>query len=204
MSNLTIASAADAEKYRNVQTVSGWAVISAEGVTLPALTSAGWVDIRAEGVTLPALTSAGGVVISAEGVTLPALTSAGGVDISAEGVTLPALQTVSGGVVISAEGVTLPQVAPLLVAGCATREQEIALLDEIRERVLASPESLQMGSWHCGTTHCLAGWGQALRGTINDRTACADGMKLMPRSAHLFYRDNATVLKYLTDREYAA
>ena len=31
-------------------------------------------------------------------------------------------------------------------------------LEIIRDRVLAEPEKLDMSSYHCGTSHCIAGW----------------------------------------------
>ncbi|WP_176495678.1 hypothetical protein [Sphingomonas sp. HMP6] len=50
--------------------------------------------------------------------------------------------------------------------GCTFRGHAIAFGDEANERirriaaiVQAEPTRLEMSQWHCGTSHCLAGWG---------------------------------------------
>ncbi|WP_176495675.1 hypothetical protein [Sphingomonas sp. HMP6] len=50
--------------------------------------------------------------------------------------------------------------------GCTFRGHAIAFGDEANERirriaaiVQAEPTRLKMSEWHCGTSHCLAGWG---------------------------------------------
>lgn len=67
---------------------------------------------------------------------------------------------------------------------------------------------LDMDQWHgddwnpyeegtCGTTHCLAGWVQALSTDpeIRHMDPLEAGLKLIPRHAHLFYKTNEEVLK---------
>ncbi len=102
----------------------------------------------------------GGLYISAEGAQLPMLTSVGGgLDISAEGAQLPVLTSVGGWLYISA-GKRFH--APLLreVAGKPLPDPEVAaaLLLEVAKAATASPDALDMGRWHCGTSHCIAGW----------------------------------------------
>ncbi len=42
----------------------------------------------------------------------------------------------------------------------------VELLQEVKEKILAEPQSFDMCSWHrrskCGTTHCIAGWADVL------------------------------------------
>ena len=67
---------------------------------------------------------------------------------------------------------------------------------------------LDMSQWHapfqwdpekpgtCGTTHCLAGWAQALSTDMEIRRASAiiAGLALIPRHAHLFFHGTEEVL----------
>ena len=82
------------EQVKNIEKVTGWLDIQAEGASLPALQKVtGWLDIQAEGASLPALqTVTGWLYIRADGASLPALeTVTGWLDIRAEGASLPAL-----------------------------------------------------------------------------------------------------------------
>ena len=123
--------------------------------------------------------------------------------------------TVSGGVRIDSDGNVDGDESQL-----RPREEEIAMLDRIRGIVLADPDRLDMNEWHgeewtpdcpidgevtCGTTHCLAGWAQALTTDPTLRTMPAQiaGKNLLPRSGHLFFANEERVLQYLRDREYA-
>jgi hypothetical protein len=142
--------------------VGGWLDISAEGAQLPVLTSVGgWLDISAEGAQLPVLTSVGGgLYISAEGAQLPVLTSVGGwLDISAEGAHLPVLTSVGGGLDIHAgKRFHAPQLREVAGKPIAAPEEAAALLRAVAEAATASPDALNMFEWHCGTSHCIAGW----------------------------------------------
>ena len=74
---------------------------------------------------------------------------------------------------------------------------------------------LDMRNWHgpgwnpeakgdCGTTHCLAGWAQALCDdpVIRKMEPSIVGSILMPRHAHLFMKSDAEIMK-LIDEELA-
>jgi hypothetical protein len=59
-------------------------------------------------------------------------------------------------------------------------------------------EKLKMDSWHCGTTHCLAGWAQIVCGAIPDRnTAFRDGQRLLPSMKPYFFAPQEAVERYL-------
>ena len=113
------------------------------------------------------------------------------------------MASVGGGLYIRAESASLEQTCPLIFAQCASLEDEVKLLDEIREHVAERPERLKMDNWHCGTAHCLAGWAETLRPDTTGKNTCDIGTKLLPRTAHLFYADDARALSYLINREYA-
>ncbi len=86
-----------------------------------------------------------------------------------------------------------------------TLEQQIALLDKIRE---ASRGHLTMESWHsdCGTNHCLAGWAELLNEEPTEIKGTAElGAFLLPDFAKFFYNTDATeyLEKYLEARAYA-
>lgn len=34
--------------------------------------------------------------------------------------------------------------------------------EKVKAAIMAEPENLYMGQWHCGTAHFIAGWAQAL------------------------------------------
>ena len=101
--------------------------------------------------------------------------------------------------------------AELTVAiGIATEAEEAATWAAVREAILADPSLLAMHAWHgsdwdpdavgtCGTTHCLAGWAQALATDPEVRGLSAElaGSRLLPRHAHLFYGSDSAVLALL-------
>jgi hypothetical protein len=121
----------------------------------------GGLDISAEGAQLPVLTSVGGgLYISAEGAQLPVLTSVGGwLYISAEGAQLPVLTSVGGGLYISAgKRFHAPQLREVAGKPIAAPEAASALLLEVAKAATATPDALNMSKWHCGTSHCIAGW----------------------------------------------
>lgn len=105
--------------------------------------------------------------------------------------------------------------------GVATAEESDALLAQIADIVLARPERLEMNCWHgpawdwthtpqeahtCGTTHCLAGWAQALCsvGAIRRMDPLQAGVMLIPTAAHLFYASNEAALAFLRGKQRAA
>jgi len=100
----------------------------------------------------------------------------------------------------------------------ATKE-EIERLDVVREIVLANPDRLDMDSWHsrewnsehtpeeernCGSTHCIAGWLQALSADpeVRSMDPVLAGGKLAPCAVPFFYAPNAIALQWLKDRAY--
>ena len=90
-----------------------------------------------------------------------------------------------------------------IVAGFATRESAVTLLDKIRAIVIdpAKPEALNMRDWHtCETTHCLAGWAQHLSGQPGDTQTV--GTALIWPAAHMFFASNAKVREFLERRLY--
>ena len=53
-------------------------------------------------------------------------------------------------------------------------------LRELAQVVLASPDHLQMESWHsdCGTSHCIAGWAIHLAGEEGARLEALNGSEI--------------------------
>lgn len=80
---------------------------------------------------------------------------------------------------------------------------EQKLIKQIADIVLADPNSLKMDRWHCGTSHCLAGWAT----TLNDSARRVEltegpviaGCAVLPNYAHLFYASNEKVLEVLKE-----
>ncbi len=80
---------------------------------------------------------------------------------------------------------------------------EKELIKKIAIAVVSRPGSLKMDSWHCGTSHCLAGHAcieneEAMRIEKEHSTRIA-GSAVLPNYAHLFYSDDDTVLRILTE-----
>ncbi|MCI0541141.1 MAG: pentapeptide repeat-containing protein [Verrucomicrobiales bacterium] len=102
--------------------------------------------------------------------------------------------------------------------GTTTNEESIARLDEIREHVIVHGDELKMGAWHgtgwdpdcepehaCKTSHCLAGWAQALcpDKSIRELDPITAGVRLIPLAAGRFWGDAENTKKWLESRAYA-
>jgi hypothetical protein len=102
--------------------------------------------------------------------------------------------------------------------GIATREECIARLDEIREHICVHGDQLKMDNWHgtgwnakvgpehaCETSHCLAGWAQALCAdeSIRKLDPTTAGVRLIPLAAGRFWDSDETTKEWLEKREYA-
>ena len=135
----------------------------------------------AQGCVLYGLTS----VTSLEGLTL------------AQGCVLYDLTSVT-----SLEGLTLAQ-------GC-----ELQGIDSLREipvvEVTASEaeilgkipvENVVMTSWHCGTTHCLAGSAQYQAGDMSADPR-SEGKRLLPSVSHLFFAPTEPVRQWLKEKRW--
>ncbi len=61
-----------------------------------------------------------------------------------------------------------------------------------------------MGRWHCGTSHCLAGWATVLdNGAMkieHEHSTEIAGCVALPSYANMFYSDNNTVLEFLKSK----
>jgi hypothetical protein len=76
------------------------------------------------------------------------------------------------------------------------------LLERIADIVLADPERLYMVGWHCGTSHCIAGWAQVLAAgdgvdgiTVSNAMALPDGNVLLGmKHSGLFFLDATKAL----------
>jgi len=81
-------------------------------------------------------------------------------------------------------------------------EMEEGLLGRIKLEIDRDKSKLEMGTWDCGTSRCLAGWavflgksGEELKDKFGFEIA---GLKLLGREAHsYFFRTNEEVLEYL-------
>lgn len=103
------------------------------------------------------------------------------------------------------------------VGDFATVEESEAMLAQIAELVLAQPERLDMGKWHgeqwdsthtpeeehsCKTTHCMAGWAQALCPVpfIRRMDAQYAGLLLIPTAVHMFHASSEDALEFLKSK----
>lgn len=82
-----------------------------------------------------------------------------------------------------------------------TRLQEKSLIKKIAKTVIDNPERLDMDRWHCGTSHCIAGWACVLDKTakeleINHGTKIA-ATAVIPNYAKYFNINNNEALKIL-------
>ena len=81
---------------------------------------------------------------------------------------------------------------------------EEELIEKIAEAVFSRPDALKMNNWHCGTSHCLAGWATVLCSLGLEVEEKSDtetaGCVLIPSLAHLFFNDDATVKAILQDK----
>ncbi|SEV88518.1 hypothetical protein SAMN05428988_0115, partial [Chitinophaga sp. YR573] len=80
---------------------------------------------------------------------------------------------------------------------------EAALIKDIATTVNNQPGCLQMEKWHCGTSHCIAGWATILSPIAREIEQKTDtktaGCTVIPSLAYLFFSDNDTVLKKLKE-----
>ena len=136
------------------------------------------------------------------------ITSVGGdVGIFAEGDHLPNCASVGGGVYIRAVGNHLHNCTSVGGRPIAPADQCDALLEWIADIVLADPARLNMGSWHCGTSHCIAGWAQTLAAadgvdgvTMSDDDTLIDGNVLLGmKHSGLFFLDDTKALARLKE-----
>ncbi|GAA0561810.1 hypothetical protein [Chitinophaga japonensis] len=83
---------------------------------------------------------------------------------------------------------------------------EGALVKDVAKAVLARPSDFDMGHWHCGTTHCWAGWGCLIspiaKEIEKEHGTRVAGCATMPHYAKNFYLSNDEALGIL--REIAA
>lgn len=54
--------------------------------------------------------------------------------------------------------------------GLLTTEQAMKNVAKLYERIQQNPKKLDMANWHCGTSHCLAGWSQYLFDKTTSKT----------------------------------
>jgi hypothetical protein len=86
------------------------------------------------------------------------------------------------------------------VKGHAIADPEIAArrLKAVAKAATATPEALNMQTWHCGTAHCIAGWAVHLEGEAGHAlekevgTNAAGVILLGVEAATLFFLDNDT------------
>lgn len=80
---------------------------------------------------------------------------------------------------------------------------ELALIKEIAADVIDRPGSLIQESWHCGTSHCVAGWACVLNKYAAEFEAKYStelaGCLVLPNYAHLFFKGNDEVLAILKE-----
>ena len=82
---------------------------------------------------------------------------------------------------------------------------EQGLLQKIAKMITEDPSCLHMGSWHCGTAHCISGWacelakgGKELEESHGPAVA---GLLLLGPEAHShFYDDDETALAWLQSK----
>ncbi len=96
---------------------------------------------------------------------------------------------------------TIPVAHPLLLKqlGIDVPVDEVALIKEIAENVLARPGSLEMASWHCGTSHCMSGWACVLNKTAENIERSSStfiaGAAVIPNYAQHFFKSNNEALE---------
>ena len=76
-----------------------------------------------------------------------------------------------------------------------------ALITEIANEVLSRPGSLKMNNWHCGTSHCIAGWACVINPVgmrvEKEHSTQIAGSALLPKYAHMFYVEDDVALEFL-------
>ena len=157
--------------------VGGNLTITADA-ELNALTSVGGNLTITAYAELNALTSVGGNLTITADAELNALTSVGGNLTITAYAELNALTSVNGDMTVSAyAGLT----ALTSVGGYALPTKEVAEANLRKIAPIAlEGDNLNMSDWHCGTSHCLAGWAQfELLGIANYTTVSIDGTRLL-------------------------
>ena len=85
--------------------------------------------------------------------------------------------------------------------GVTERVDEELLIKQIAKEVVSRPGSLKMDSWHCGTSHCLAGWATVLSPVAQKIESDTDtetaGCAVLPSYARYFFSSNDVVFEML-------
>ncbi|MBA2684740.1 MAG: hypothetical protein H0U66_09640 [Gemmatimonadaceae bacterium] len=164
-----------------------------------ALTSVGGSLYIRTDAKLDALTSVGGSLYIWTDAKLDALTSVGGsLDIRTDAKLDAAALTSVGSLHLErGAGYSAPLLAKIAGHVPATGEKAAARLIAVAKHAVA-PKALDMGGWHCGTAHCVAGWaihlegkaGYALENQVGPEAAGA--ILLGTEAARLFFLDTDT------------
>jgi hypothetical protein len=101
-------------------------------------------------------------------------------------------------------GVMIDEASAILKANTGSQlVNEKQLIYAIAQTVINQPGSLDMGQWHCGASHCLAGWAATLHPIAREIEEKNDtkiaGCAVLPNYAYLFFSDNDTVLEKLKE-----
>ncbi|MEM6477243.1 MAG: hypothetical protein AAF687_13880, partial [Pseudomonadota bacterium] len=84
------------------------------------------------------------------------------------------------------------------IGGHAVASDRPELLGRVAAAVLAEPHRLKMDSWHCGTSHCIAGWAETLADIPKGQGRHSAGLILLGReAASHFYDSNKDALAWL-------
>jgi DNA-binding MarR family transcriptional regulator len=87
--------------------------------------------------------------------------------------------------------------------GITVPVDEEKLIKEIAQAVTERPGSLEMSKWHCGTTHCIAGWACVLNPIASELEKKFDtetaGHAVLPSYAKHFYSTNEEALELLNN-----
>lgn len=89
-----------------------------------------------------------------------------------------------------------------------TLEEQIAIMDKMRDKVLASPDHFDMSHWHsdCGTTHCMGGFIhldadlKTLPNSVDTQKAESVATFLVPDFAKFFYGSTDKTLAWIRVR----
>lgn len=91
-----------------------------------------------------------------------------------------------------AEGCTLHNLENVTVKPLNPSEAELDIMKRI------PVERLKMSNWHCGTSHCLAGFAQVLDGReAEDASAFRDGCEILPSMQGFFFASQNNMTKFL-------
>jgi len=79
-------------------------------------------------------------------------------------------------------------------------QEELALLENIRAKILADPANLETSKWHTSpTVHCLGGWAQRLAGDMK-KSPTDEVRRLIPSAGIIVYASNRIALAWLKTR----